>query len=702
MENLLVQVGPIYLVPSMGLLQGLAEQQRRYPYLPDINKILQDLRQLNQGSGVPALLKVDNQGITHLTLYCSSSYAVGLYLLENNDGYSLHYLKALQLQDYEALAEGALWLKVQSWLLCTDVRMILPLSTACWPQITEAWQQLEERKVTARHQQLTAHAPVQLSPEQESFLNRMDVLLTLLQQFASTHKLPAGLSDAQLLRARQSVARLREESAPNAHLLNLLVHHSYLPYQPAKVNSVEALTEEQLELVRRVINVPDLLLVQAVSETSKVRALSECLREAVQRQQRVLFMARNPQILDSVLERLPEAIQIVRVGTEKKVSARVQSHLLTNQASSMQRSLLQRTSALQQQLAPFAHELTQVDQKLTDLHASIAQMREKEHALQSVQELVLQLTHKLVDPLQAHLSGLVTMQKTLWDRLNKRKATLARWTQRKSWLDSRSQLPGMGLLFLQLAQSQGHKLAQMEQLVQAEQAVYASNLEAYNQAQQDLQTILPANETYREYQKRIHDLQSENEALKKQALEQVRALNASLGDLTPSIPPLAPVSAEKLQTYADWYSEKRRLFARRAQLLFDWRADLTAHSELLDPELLRYADVVALSLQESTSLTGSEELEFDLALIEDAESMTLPDLLFFLAHSRRIVLSGQTASPVPDKEVYDWLATLPQHERVRLGLQDDADVRTMQELLQSTPYALLLAAQPDSAHLLHL
>ncbi len=123
----------------------------------------------------------------------------------------------------------------------------------------------------------------------------------------------------------------------------------------------------------------------------------------------------------------------------------------------------------------------------------------------------------------------------------------------------------------------------------------------------------------------------------------------------------APEAAiENWQRYARQLGEAITLAERRAELLAQWRARVTAPGDDLHREMVRYADVVAatcIGTETSPLLAG---LDFDLAIVDEAGQISTPNLLVPLVRARRSVLVGDhhQLPPFLDSEVQGWVDSL--------------------------------------------
>ena len=127
-----------------------------------------------------------------------------------------------------------------------------------------------------------------------------------------------------------------------------------------------------------------------------------------------------------------------------------------------------------------------------------------------------------------------------------------------------------------------------------------------------------------------------------------------------------PVADETPDELADWpryaqaLGEAVTLATRRAELLAEWRAQMRNPGDELRREVVRYADVVAATCIGTATSPLLAELEFDLAIVDEAGQISTPNLLVPLIRAKRSVLVGDhhQLPPFLDDEVKGWMEDL--------------------------------------------
>jgi superfamily I DNA and/or RNA helicase len=127
-----------------------------------------------------------------------------------------------------------------------------------------------------------------------------------------------------------------------------------------------------------------------------------------------------------------------------------------------------------------------------------------------------------------------------------------------------------------------------------------------------------------------------------------------------TLPPSEPVELADWEQFRDWLAMTVGLLRRQAALLQEWRGRVGEAEQDLQRELVRYADVVAATCIGTATTTLLAELRFDLAIVDEAGQISLPNLLVPLVRTRRSVLVGDhhQLPPFLDEDVRQWTETL--------------------------------------------
>jgi superfamily I DNA and/or RNA helicase len=170
-----------------------------------------------------------------------------------------------------------------------------------------------------------------------------------------------------------------------------------------------------------------------------------------------------------------------------------------------------------------------------------------------------------------------------------------------------------------------------------------------------------------------------SEEAARQAAERLARL---LQGVEPAPAPVDPAA------FAEWYGAHEPMLRERAQLLTEWRTRLRQPSEQLHAELIRYADVIgATCIGVGVQRNQLADLDFDLAVIDEAGQITLPSTLVPLTRARRAVLVGDhhQLPPFDADDVRKWLADRHPTARNRELVHDLLANSAFERLLREAP-----------------
>jgi hypothetical protein len=134
------------------------------------------------------------------------------------------------------------------------------------------------------------------------------------------------------------------------------------------------------------------------------------------------------------------------------------------------------------------------------------------------------------------------------------------------------------------------------------------------------------------------------EKARESAFLAAHASRAAIGGSEP--PPVVrdtpdPVAVRHdLTTLVSWLRARLPLLDARARLLEDWHREVSGATTQLHPELIRYAHVVAATTIGTASRPELSDVDFDLAIVDEAGQIGTADLLVPLVRARRAVLVG--------------------------------------------------------------
>ncbi|MGW1725925.1 DEAD/DEAH box helicase [Streptomyces sp. NPDC002306] len=464
-------------------------------------------------------------------------------------------------------------------------------------------------------------------------------------------------------RRRAAVRALRERRSRNPYLLDVLADQRVRPPRPvpeALAEPDEELDPAQTEAFRKALAVEDLMLVLGPPGTGKTRVISQIVRAvaAQETRRRILVASHTNRAVDNVLGRLPKDLVVVRVGNEAAVTAEGRPYLLEEQAAGLRREVLGR---LETRLAApldtedaekWCHALGAV---LDRLRILVSEERVRHSALTEARRAHGGPARLRVDRLAAEGERL--------DRASERAAhRTARLTRARDTALRRTGRRLLGSLFRLFVRRCERRLAVTATdavTLAGRQARHRTDLEAaeraLDEATRDVPAVLAARAALDEALGRSGTCRDEAAG----TAERCRAAVAAVEE-APAVPDPAtahPRTVDReLARLHDWLGRRLPLLAARRALLVDWHAEVSAATGQLHTELVRYAHVVAATCIGVASRPELTDLDLDLAVIDEAGQIGVPDLLVPLVRARRAVLVGDQRQlpPYLDSEVGDW------------------------------------------------
>ncbi|MFD8999599.1 DEAD/DEAH box helicase [Streptomyces sp. NPDC059582] len=468
-------------------------------------------------------------------------------------------------------------------------------------------------------------------------------------------------------RRRAAVRTLRERRSHNPYLLDVLADHRVRPPRPAPDEPDEELDPAQTEAFRKALAVEDLMLVLGPPGTGKTRVISQIVRAVAAREtrQRVLLASHTNRAVDNVLARLPRDLVVVRAGNEAGVTEEGRPFLLEAQAAGLRREILGR---LETRLAApldiedaekWCHVLGTV---LDRLRALAAEERAGYSALAEARRAHGGPARLRVDELVAERSRLDREER----RNARRTEHLTRWRERLTRPGGtalrRTGRRLFGFLSRLLGRRCEHRLARAAADAAAlagRRELHRTELAAAERALDAATRDVPAVRAARRALDEVLGRGGRCRAEAVEAAEHCRAAVAAVEEV-PAVPDPAtsppPAVDRELARLHALLTERLPLLAARRALLRSWHDEVSAATGQLHTELVRYAHVVAatcIGVASRPELTG---LDFDLAVIDEAGQIGVPDVLVPLVRARRAVLVGDQRQlpPYLDPEVGDW------------------------------------------------
>jgi AAA domain len=506
---------------------------------------------------------------------------------------------------------------------------------------------------------------------------------------------------------REALDTLRSREAKNIHLLRVLVDHSYLPYLPDRIlqendDELKMLTPEQFEAFRRALTVPDVLMVLGPPGTGKTRTITEIARHCGLRRQRVLVTSGTHKAVDNVLERMPEDLIVIRVGHESNVSEKMREKMIDALAQKMQEVMLEKTEHQAYSLGRLLSSKSEIDTMVRQLTQHHAHLATNEAHLASFYQQRSTHEQRITGPFRHHYDALEAELQQGMKKLVRIQERMSTWSRRRFHAEQRIDFPLLGWIFMLFLRYATSRFEQSQTIAKEQESeIQAQRQEQYRQKEASQRALLSDGE-YQQCERSIRQGSLECKQEWEVLLATVKGLQALTSDAMPQQPALTPEGAATLQRYLTWFTETRAGLERKAILLKDWREELEKPTDQLYPELLHYADVVGATCIGAATAKGLEAMDFDLAIVDEAGQICLPDLLVPLVRAKRAILVGDhhQLPPFVDGEVQTWLRNQAAQEQGTSEARDqEEEVQLMTNLLTKSAFELLFTARYDPSHM---
>lgn len=462
-----------------------------------------------------------------------------------------------------------------------------------------------------------------------------------------------------------AIAKVRAGRAANGWLLSLFVDHHVMVYRPATDERPRGTPDnEQLKVFRRALTVPDALLVLGPPGTGKTWTIGEIISSLAARGQQVLLTSHTNRAVDNVLERLSPHLRVVRVGNEDALTSGARAYLADVQVERLQERILGATDGTAGRLAMATG--AESDRWSQYLHDQLAASAAAEGSFRDAEEELARAVARVSAPTEERKAAAA--------------ATLA---AHESALDLAAgaaesisaRLGRPGILDRLLA---GPLRRRQERAVQNAAAARAALPRARSElatAEGALRVLLSTDPEIDRLRRTSADARRLLDETVQRIAQAAGGLRATLAAALPAhrvaLPPSGPADdldsrrreAVELDRVAD-------LLRRRARLLAQWRERVPKGGASLQRELVKYADVVAATCIGTASTDLLAELRFDVAIVDEAGQISLPNLLVPLVRAKRAVLVGdhRQLPPYLDEEIRVWATSAPKESGQILDL----------------------------------
>ncbi|MFI7504792.1 DEAD/DEAH box helicase [Streptomyces sp. NPDC049687] len=492
-------------------------------------------------------------------------------------------------------------------------------------------------------------------------------------------------------RQREAIRTLRERRSHNPHLLEVLVDHRLRPSAPAADDPGEPLDPDQTEAFRKALAVEDLLVVLGPPGTGKTRVISQIARTitASRTGARVLVASHTNRAVDNVLGRLPKDLVVVRVGNENAVTAQGRPYLLDEQAAGLRQGVLDR---LETRLAhPF--DTADVEERCRDLGRCLDALRGSLAAESAARRSLDEALRTVGGPARQRVDRLLAEGTRLAGKQSRTAHRIERLTSARRAALRRSDRRFTGFVHRLRARLGARRLATARAAAAALDQAYARNRTRLQEAERALDAATRDIPSVRTARTSLETARTDSAACRRQALraagrcrEATAGIEEPAGDGDPMTAGPDTTDQELFAFHAH-LTELLPLLTARRDLLVEWQKEVASASGQLHTELIRYAHVVAATCIGVAARPELAGLDFDLAVVDEAGQIAVPDVLVPLVRARRAVLVGdhRQLPPYVDLEVREWarrdqdpvtsaLVTTSALELLCAGLPDDGVV----------------------------
>lgn len=455
---------------------------------------------------------------------------------------------------------------------------------------------------------------------------------------------------------REAVGLLRDRLARNPHLLSVLVDHCVRDQRPVPHRPAEPLDPDQEAAFIKSLGTDDLLLVIGPPGTGKTRTISEITRAAATTMGRVLVTSHTNRAVDNVLARLPRGLLPIRVGNESGVTVEGRPYLLERQASDLRTEILNVTER-----SVAAYGDVDIAARWTDELGRRAGGLRTAAGTEADARAGLDRTRRAAGgPAQARVDELTVAYDRAAAQVTRHLERADRLGRRRDRARARARWPLIGALFAMLARRTEDRLAAEQERgghlrAEAEQA--AANR---TEAERHLDEVTRADPAVRAARAGLDEAAAAHLHHRTATLEAAQAARSSVARLETSPPlpgdPNTDGIEEAITALHTWLTARLPLLRARAGLLGEWREEVSGATDQLYPELIRYANVVAATCIGAASRPELADVEFDLAIVDEAGQIGVPDVLVPLVRARRGVLVGDHMQlpPFLASEVDAW------------------------------------------------
>ncbi|MEV7630303.1 AAA domain-containing protein [Actinoplanes sp. NPDC089786] len=507
-------------------------------------------------------------------------------------------------------------------------------------------------------------------------------------------ELVAGTSDLVQRIQKNAVARVRAGTTLHPRMVALLVDGQFGDYRPSAESPRDRLDEFQTAAFQHALEVPDLLCVVGPPGTGKTRTIVQIATAAAARGERVLIASQTNTAVDNVIEKMPSEVISVRVGNAERFTESVRHKTIASTAAELQRQTLERTDVSRRRLAPWHADPSPVTGWLRRLDGALADADQAEtgrRAAESARDAAAAAIDARVGGLARSAEGTA---RRLTAEAEKASSRVKRIASKLADAETRSAGP-FGVIHRWRAGRLRARLATEEpRRIRADVAAEEAR-SAHGRLRDELRRQIDDHPSVREAAGLAAGASSAIEQALHVAGQAGREL-VRLHAVVLGAPGSPPTDRAALGDLAGWCRAWEPFLRERAALLDEWRVVLAQPTERLHAELIRYSSVIgATCIGVGVQANLLSDLDFDLAVIDEAGQIPAASALVPMTRARRVVLVGDhhQLPPFVDDDVRHWLT--------RKDLSGTGvDPRQLSDLLTRSAFERLFQRAPAGNQLL--
>ncbi|MFC7380628.1 DEAD/DEAH box helicase [Sphaerisporangium rhizosphaerae] len=500
-------------------------------------------------------------------------------------------------------------------------------------------------------------------------------------------------SDLVFRAQADAVAALRRGEVSNPEMLRWFVDRQLAPFRTDPMARPRRALDPggQLPAFQKALAVPDVLLILGPPGTGKTRTITEIVAACTARGERVLVTSHTNRAVDNVLQQLPEDIRTVRVGNEDAMTGRARELMVENHVTAAREHILAATQAMASRLAVFTGEAEAAGRWLVHLTDSLDAAHRAEQEAAGLAASLDHAVRRAQAPLAGRLAATGSRAEAARAAAERLRARESQWEQRHARAHARAGAGPLAFFHRWLADRRLGRLHAVRRRLGPAHAELADATAAHDAVRAEADRLVAADPEATGLIGARDAAVGRRKDAAAEAGRSAEMLWAMVAQVVP-VPPLAvPDDLAAWRVLRDQFGASVRMLRGRAGLLAEWR-DGIGDAELdLQREFVRYADVVAATCIGTATSKLLAELQFDLAIVDEAGQISTPNLLVPLIRAKRCVLVGDHMQlpPYLDDEVRQWRESLARDA----ALPREA-AREIGELLRHSAFERLYGTVP--------